>query len=65
MDVSTGSFLDFFFQVTESAITVSNKFESAPGPFADRGENVSSRGDWRSTWSAERQVCVLSVSPFV
>ena len=57
-------FLDFFFQVTESAITVSNKFESAPGPFAAEGRCFI-RGDWRSTWSAERQVCVLSVSLFV
>ena len=54
-------FLDFFFQVTARALTVSYKFESAPGPFAAEGRCFI-RGDWRSTWSAERQVCVLSVS---
>ena len=54
-------FLDFFFQVTARALTVSIKFESAPGPFAAEGRCFI-LGDWRSTWSAERQVCVLSVS---
>ena len=54
-------FLDFLFRVTARAIKVSNKFENAPGPFAAE-ERCFIRGDWRSTWSAERQVCVLSVS---
>ena len=54
-------FLDFFFQVSARALTVSHKYESAPGPFAAEGRCFI-LGDWRSTWSAERQVCVLSVS---
>ena len=59
--VGSPFFLDFFFRVTARAIKVSNKFENAPGPFAAEGRCFI-RGDWRSTWSAERQVCVLSVS---
>ena len=54
-------FLDFFFQVTARALTVPIKYESAPGPFAAEGRCFI-RGVWRSTWSAERQVGVLSVS---
>ena len=54
-------FLDFFFRVTVRALTVSIKYESAPGPFAAEGRCFI-RGDWRSTWSTERQVRVLSVS---
>ena len=55
-------FLDFFFQVTARALSVPKKYQSAPGPFAAEGRCFI-LGDWRSTWSAERQVCVLSVSP--
>ena len=60
-DVTTGSSSTSSFQVTARALTVSIKFESAPGPFAAEGRCFI-LGDWRSTWSAERQVCVLSVS---
>ena len=56
-------FLDFFFRVTAGAIKVSSKFENAPGPSAAE-ERCFIRGDWRSSWSAERQVCDLSVPPF-
>ena len=59
--VSTGSSSTSYFRLRHARSPVPIKYESAPGPFAAEGRCFI-RGDWRSTWFAERQVGVLSVS---
>ena len=57
-------FLSTEIHVVESAIAYALKFEKTPGPSETEGRCFI-LGDRRSTWFAERQVCVLSVSLFV
>ena len=49
------------FQVIARALAVALTYEEAPGPSATEGRWLT-RGDWRSSWFAERQVCELLVS---
>ena len=46
------------------ALSFSLPYEKAPGPSATEGRCFI-RGDWRSTWFAERQVCSVHSVPFV
>ena len=63
-------FLDSNGQFTARAISLTLSYEEAPGPSATEGRCFI-RGDWRSTWFAERQVCSVhsvplfnNISPF-
>ena len=49
-------FLDSDGQFIARALTLSLSYEKAPGPSATEGRCFI-RGDWRSSWFAERQVC--------
>ena len=63
-------FLDSGGQFIARAFTLSLSYKKAPGPSATEGRCFT-RGDWRSTWFAERQVCSVhsvplfnNISPF-
>ena len=55
-------FLDSSGQLIARAITLTLSYEKAPGPSATEGRCFI-RGDWRSTWFAERQVCSVHSVP--
>ena len=52
---------DFAYQVIARELALALTYKKAPGPSATEGRWLT-RGDWRSSWFAERQVCELLVS---
>ena len=64
-------FLDSNGQFIARAISLTLSYEEAPGPSATEGRWWFDRGDWRSSWFAERQVSSVhsvplfnNISPF-
>ena len=55
-------FLDSNGQFIARALSLTLSYEEAPGPSATEGRCFI-RGDWRSTWFAERQVCSVHSVP--
>ena len=55
-------FLDSTGHFIARALSLTLSYEEAPGPSATEGRCFI-RGDWRSTWFAERQVCSVHSVP--
>ena len=61
---------DFAYQVIARELALALTYKKAPGPSATEGRWLT-RGDWRCSWFAERQVCsahsvplLIMLSPF-